>query len=55
MKCFKFMLMKFFPLQERSLFSIHDPTSVNNNVCDKHFSSQNLNDESMTDVLFIWM
>ena len=27
-KCFKSMLMKFFSLQERSLFSIHDPTVV---------------------------
>ena len=27
-KCFKSMLMKFFSLQERSPFSIHDPTGV---------------------------
>ena len=27
-KCFKSMSMKFFSLQERSLFSIHDPTGV---------------------------
>ena len=27
-KCLKSMLMKFFSLQERSLFSIHDPTGV---------------------------
>ena len=27
-KCFKSMLIKLFSLQERSLFSIHDPTGV---------------------------
>ena len=107
MKCFKSMLMKFFSLQERSLFFIHDPTGVKlltrlrlkfshlkklrfrhnfedtvvvmcvcgtetetsehfflrcpffvterqkllNNVYDKHFSSQNLNEKSMIDIL----
>ena len=106
-KCFKSMLMKFFSLPERALFSIHDPTGVKllkkvwlkfchlnkhkfrhnfkdtavtmcncwtetataehfflccsffvtkrqkllNNVYDKHFSSQNLDEESMKDIL----
>ena len=104
------MLTKLFPLQERSLFSIHDPTGVKlltrlqlkfshfkkhkfrhnfkdtvvamcdcgteaetteyfflrcsffvtgrlellDNVYDKHFSSQNLNEKSMIDIL-LWM
>ena len=90
-KCFKSMLMKFFSLQERSIFSIHDPPGAKlltrlwlkfghlnkdkfcydfknsvvtmcdffvterqkplKNVYDKHFSSQNLNEESIIDIL----
>ena len=90
-KCFKSMLMKFFSLQQRSLFSIHYPPGVKlltrlwlkfshlnqhkfhhdfknaivamcdfsvterqepvKNVYNKHFSSQNLNKESMIDIL----